>query len=110
MFSFPTPTWIILPASIACFGSACTVPRRCIWPVRPVYQVEHKLRAYNWNLLDAESFDFRLTAAEFDADRIGRVGEFRAREAFQRRELSSSALPPRTLLEEDEFRIESVLA
>jgi ribonuclease Z len=70
--------------------------------------VEHKLRAYNWNLLDAESLDFRLTAAEFDADRIGRVGEFRAREAFQRRELSSS-LPPRTLLEEDEFRIESVV-
>jgi ribonuclease Z len=72
-------------------------------------QVEHKLRAYNWNLLDAESLDFRLTAAEFDADRIRRVGEFRAREAFRRREVSSSAPPPRTLLEEDEFRIESLV-
>jgi len=39
--------------------------------------VEHKLKAYNWNLLDAETLDFRLTAAEFDANRIGRVGEFR---------------------------------
>jgi ribonuclease Z len=86
-----------------------TAPLHLAGPPGFLDQVEHKLKAYNWNLLDAESLDFRLTVAEFDADRIGRVGEFRAREAFQRRELSSSALPPRTLLEEDEFRIESVV-
>lgn len=72
-------------------------------------QVEHKLKAYNWNLLDAESFDFRLTAAEFDGEHVGRVGEFRAREAFRARERSSAPLPPGTLLEEEEFRIESVV-
>lgn len=86
-----------------------TAPLHLAGPLGFLDQVEHKLRAYNWNLLDADALDFRLTAAEFDADRIGRAGEFRAREAFQRRELSSSALPPRTLLEEDEFRIESIV-
>jgi ribonuclease Z len=64
-----------------------TAPLHLAGPPGFLDQVEHKLKAYNWNLLDAESLDFRLTVAEFDADRIGRVGEFRAREAFQRREL-----------------------
>ena len=70
-------------------------------------QVEHKLRAYTWNLLDAESLDFRLTAAEFDGARVTRVGEFRAQEAFRRRPLAAPALPPGTLLDEAEFRVES---
>jgi ribonuclease Z len=48
-------------------------------------QVEHKLRAYTWNLLDGESLDFRLTAAEFDGTRVARLGEFRAQEAFRLR-------------------------
>jgi ribonuclease Z len=86
-----------------------TAPLHLTGPAGFLDQVEHKLKAYNWNLLDAESFDFRLTAAEFDADRIGRVGEFRAREAFLRRDLSSPPLPPGTLLEEEEFRIESAV-
>jgi ribonuclease Z len=71
-------------------------------------QVEHKLRAYNWNLLDAGSLDFRLTVAELDGERVDRLGEFRAREAFRRRPLASPPLPPGTLLDEEELRVESV--
>jgi len=69
-------------------------------------QVEHKLRAYTWNLLDAGSLDFRLTAAEFDGARVARLGEFRAQETFRRRPLPAPALPPGTLLDEAEFRVE----
>jgi ribonuclease Z len=72
-------------------------------------QVEYKLKAYTWNLLDAESLDFRLTAAEFDGDRVARAGEFRAREAFRRRERALAPLAPGTLLEEEEFLIQSVV-
>jgi len=71
-------------------------------------QVQHKLRAYNWNLLDAGSLDFRLTAAEFDGERVGRRGEFRAQEAFRRRPLPSPPLPGGMLLDEEAFRVESV--
>jgi hypothetical protein len=104
-------TWLVQPRLVndPFSDPALLAPLHLAGPTGFLDQVEHKLRAYNWNLLDAESLDFRLTAAEFDADRIGRVGEFRAREAFQRRELSAPALPPRTPLEEDEFRIESVV-
>jgi ribonuclease Z len=86
-----------------------TTPFHLIGPAGFVDQVEHKLRAYNWNLLDEDSLDFRLTAAEFTGDGVGGIGEFRAREAFRRRELSSPQLPPDTLLDEEEFRIESVV-
>jgi ribonuclease Z len=72
-------------------------------------RVEYKLKAYTWNLLDAESLDFRLTAAEFDGDRVARAGEFRAREAFRRREHASASLTAGTLLEEEEFMIQSVV-
>jgi ribonuclease Z len=84
-------------------------PLHLIGPVGFMDQVEHKLRAYNWNLLDAASFDFVLTAAEFEGDRLGRVGEFRAREAFRRRELPPAPLASGTALEEEEFQIESVV-
>jgi ribonuclease Z len=92
--------------------------RVCLHRVAPLYltgpvgfldQVEHKLRAYNWNLLDAESFDFRLTAAEFDEGRVVRACEFCARDAFHRRDHSSLSLPPGMLLDEEEFRVESVV-
>jgi ribonuclease Z len=84
-------------------------PLHLVGPAGFLDQVEHKLRAYTWNLLDEDSLDFVLTAAEFTGGGVGRIGEFRAREAFDRRELPLSPLPPGTLLDEEEFRIESVV-
>jgi ribonuclease Z len=84
-------------------------PLHLIGPPGFLDRVEHKLRAYTWNLLDAESLDFRLTAAEFDGARIARWGEFRAQEAFRRRPLPAPALPGATLLDEAAFRVESVV-
>ena len=84
-------------------------PLHLIGPVGFVDQVEHKLRSYNWNLLDTASFDFVLTAADFDGDRVGRIGEFRARQAFRRRDLPPPPLVSATVLEQEEFQIESVV-
>ena len=84
-------------------------PLHLVGPVGFVDQVEHKVRGYNWNLLDAASFDFVLTAAEFDGNRVGPLGEFRARQAFRRRELPPPPLASGSVLEEDEFQIESVV-
>src|SRR6266567_3901984 len=60
--------------------------------------------------------DFVITAAEFNGERFDRLCEFHARETFRQREVSSVQLPPgtlldgpRTLLDEDEFRIDSVV-
>jgi ribonuclease Z len=47
--------------------------------------------------------------AEFTGNRVDRICEFHAREAFRRRERSLSPLPPGTLLDEEEFRIDSVV-
>jgi ribonuclease Z len=86
-----------------------TAPLHLVGPSGFIDQVEHKLRAYNWNLLDEDALDFVLTAAEFAGGGVGGVCEFRAREAFRRRELALPPLAPGTLLDEEEFRIESVV-
>src|SRR6266436_7954863 len=85
------------------------VPLHLVGPAGFLDHVEHKLRAYNWNLLDEDSLDFILRVAEFTGNRVDRICEFHAREAFRRRERSLSPLPPGTLLDEEEFRIDSVV-
>jgi ribonuclease Z len=91
----------------ACLHRA--MPLHLVGPTGFTDRVEHKLKAYTWNLLDEHPFDFRITAAEFTEAGIERVCEFPALEAFCRRELSPIPLPPRTLLDEDEFQIRSVV-
>src|SRR5262249_26401966 len=85
-----------------------TAPLHLVGPAGFLDQVEHKLRAYNWNLLDEDSLDFVLTAAEFTAGGVCGVCGFRAREAFRRRELALPPPAPGTLLDEAEFRIQNV--
>jgi ribonuclease Z len=85
------------------------MPLHLVGPAGFADRVEHKLMAYTLNLLDEHPFDFLITAAEFVEERVERVCEFRAREAFRRRELSPVPLPPGTLLDEDEFQIKSVV-
>ena len=93
-----------------------TLPLHLIGPVGFGDRVDHKLKAYTLNLLDEHSCDFVITAAEFNGERFDRLCEFHARETFRQREVSSVQLPPgtlldgpRTLLDEDEFRIDSVV-
>ena len=76
-----------------------------IGPAEFADRVEHKLRAYSLNLLNEQSFDFVIKVAEFDGDGFKRTCEFRAREAFRRRDVPPIHLPAGTLLDEDDFRI-----
>jgi ribonuclease BN (tRNA processing enzyme) len=93
-----------------------TMPLHLVGPAGFADRVEHKLKAYTLDLLGEDSCDFVITAAEFNGERFDRLCEFHARETFRQREVSSVQLPPgtlldgpRTLLDEDEFRIDSVV-
>jgi len=61
------------------------------------------------NLLEQHPFDFLITAAELEETGVKRICEFRAREAFRRQELSPDLIQASTVLDEDEFRIKSVV-
>jgi ribonuclease Z len=92
--------------------------RVCLHRTRPLYlvgpagfadRVDHKLKAYTLNLLSEHPFDFVITAAEFNGEGFDRVCEFRAQEAFCRREVSPERLPSGVLLDENEFRVKGVV-
>jgi len=85
------------------------MPLHLVGPAGFADRVEHKLRAYTLNLLEQHPFDFLITAAEFAETGVKRICEFRAREAFRRREPSPALLRAGTVLDEDEFRIKSVV-
>ena len=86
-----------------------TMPLHLIGPAGFADRVEHKLSAYTLNLLEQHPFDFLITAAEFVETGVERICEFRAREAFRRQELSPASIQTGTVLDEDEFRIKSVV-
>ena len=86
-----------------------TRPLHLVGPVGFADRVDHKLKAYTLNLLSEHPFDFVITAAEFNGEGFDRVCEFRAREAFCRREVSPASIQTGTVLDEDEFRIKSVV-
>jgi ribonuclease Z len=48
-----------------------TAPLHLIGPAEFADRVEHKLKAYTLNLLDAESVDFVIVAAEFNGAGFG---------------------------------------
>lgn len=86
-----------------------TMPLHVAGPDGFIDRVEHKLRAYTMNLLGEHSPDFVITAAEFEGDGVTRACEFRARDAFERREMEPLRLPPGTLLDEQAFRVASTV-
>ncbi|MYM54601.1 MBL fold metallo-hydrolase [Thalassovita mangrovi] len=68
-------------------------------------QMQNRLGSYTWNLLDQDAVDFRLTVQSFDGETIHESAEFRARDAFRRRDLSPPGLPPGIVLSEPDFEI-----
>lgn len=83
-------------------------PLTIIGPEGFLRQTGSRMGAFTWNLLDESSVDFRLTVQEFDGARISAAAEFRAREAFRRRDLPPPALADGLVLAEDEFAVEAV--
>lgn len=83
-------------------------PLCIVGPEGFVDRVEHRLGAFTWNLLDETSIDFRLSVRDFDGRRLARAAEFRARDAFRRRELCPPDLPEGVALAEDGFAVDCV--
>jgi ribonuclease Z len=71
-------------------------------------RVAAKLASYTWNLLDEESADFAIVADEFDGQ-VRRRTQFRAHDAFARRDVNIPTLCPGFVLDEDEFSVEAVV-
>ena len=79
-----------------------------IGPAGFIDEVEHRVMSYRWNLLDANSTDFRLLVSEFGCHRLTGAAEFRAREAFSRRDLPRPQEPAGVVLTEPDLLIEAV--
>jgi ribonuclease Z len=86
-----------------------TPPLHLFGPADFADRVQHKLQAYTWNLLDENSFDFVLTATEITGGGAHRRSEFRAREAFRRRDLSAGTRTAGRVLDEEAFYVDAAV-
>lgn len=81
---------------------------RFVGPPGLIDGIAAKLHGYLWNLLDSESPDFVILAAEFDHGRMGPWTGFRARDAFRRSDGGPSDLAQGRVLSEPDFWIECI--
>ena len=81
---------------------------RLIGPPGLIDGIAAKLHGYLWNLLDADSPDFAILAAEFADGRLGPWTRFRARDAFRASDGGPSNLSPGRVLLEPDLWIECV--
>lgn len=72
-------------------------------------QVEHKLRAYTWNLVHNYVSDFTLRVTELDGKEAGRCASFRCHSAFRREDESSVTCPDNVLLREPALQVRCAL-
>lgn len=82
-------------------------PLHLLGPSGFIDHVEHKLRAYTWNLIDESSVDFQLHVGEFNGLRLDRFAVFSARHVFERWEGQPPDLPPGVVYADGDFRIEA---
>jgi len=74
-----------------------------------VAQVEHKLAAYTWNLVERYPGDFVIEAWEIDEAWQARGRRLRCRERFRPEALEGRPLPDGVLLDEPSFRVRAAL-
>lgn len=74
-------------------------------PGRFIGQLEHKLAAYTWNLVENYATDFVITAHELDAAGHMQRARFRSRARFEREVLPDQAAPHGLLLDGGSFRV-----
>jgi ribonuclease Z len=72
---------------------------------RFVAQVEHKLRAYTWNVVHRYDVELVIEACELDVDGRGRRARFSSRHAFEREDGPPFEPGGDVLHEEDTFRV-----
>ena len=81
---------------------------RVYGPEKFIAQLEHKLAAYTWNLVENYETDFVVTANELAADGRVRRAEFRSRTGFRRADLPDTDAPDGLLLDNESFRVRTV--
>lgn len=72
-------------------------------------QVEHKLRAYTWNLVHNYASNFTLRVTELDGNGSGQRASFRCRNVFRREDETSLACPENVLLREPAMLVRCAL-
>ncbi len=77
-------------------------------PRRFIEQLEHKLAAYTWNLVENYATDFVITAHELDAGGHMQRARFRSRGRFERESLPQQAAPDGLLLDGASFRVRTI--
>ncbi len=77
-------------------------------PARFIAQLEHKLAAYTWNLVENYATDFVITAHELGASGHVQLAQFRSRARFEREDLQEKAAPDGILLDCASFRVRTI--
>lgn len=78
-------------------------------PPRFIEQVEHKLAAYTWNLVQNYQEEFVVAVTEVHPDGRALSAEFPCRRAFSRENFTEHALSDGVLLDEPGFRVRTAL-
>jgi len=78
-------------------------------PPRFIEQVEHKLAAYTWNLVQNYQEEFVVAVTEVHPGGRALSAEFPCRRAFSREHLTEHALSDGVLLDEPNFRVRTVM-
>jgi ribonuclease Z len=79
---------------------------RIYGPATFIDQIEHKLHAYTWNLVENYSSDFTVLAHELDdAGECMRRASFRSRNRFEREPLAEVAMPGGVALQDEQFQV-----
>jgi ribonuclease Z len=82
---------------------------RLVGPAGFIAQVEHKLRAYSWNLVHNYDTELMLTVTEVLTDADGRQAVFRCRQAFAREKERTQQLIDGVVLDEPALRVRSAI-
>jgi ribonuclease Z len=85
-----------------CLGRSTGV--RIYGPERFIDQLEHKLAAYTWNLVENYETDFVIVAHELESGRLKRAA-FSSRRRFERETLEELEAPDGLLLDDEQFKV-----
>ena len=77
-------------------------------PGKFIGQLEHKLAAYTWNLVENYATDFVITAHELDVSGHVQRAQFRSRARFEREDLPGEGAPDGVLLDCASFQVRTV--
>jgi ribonuclease Z len=73
-----------------------------------ITQLEHKLAAYTWDLVENYATDFVIRAHELQTDGTVQRAQFRSRNRFKREPLSDTVAQDGVLLEDPQFRVRTM--